>query len=120
MTEEVSCQFTSETTGGTRITGWFLNGEEITFSTEPQFPGLKFSASDSRPERDIISTLKVTIVTTMSEDLLYLNDGNIVCFPPGYYGGTVFGLFRTFVTGYGQFAKLHTHCVHMLNIVCWF
>ena len=112
---EVFCQFIRETTAGRGIVGWFVNGEEITYHRE-QFHGVQFSAND--PNRQATSTLTVKIVATEKEEILYLNDGSITCYPPGNYGGTVFGLFRTFVAGYGQFAELHTRCDCVLITLC--
>ena len=111
----VLCEFNiSETTRGN--VQWFLNGKKFDFSDSSQFTGVKSSVRDPPSQSGgLASRLILEIVATNSKRISYLHDGNITCLPPG---GTVFGLFRTFVTGIGQFTELHTRCVRVLSIVC--
>lgn len=111
VTTVISCQFTPSSATGTVIIGWFLNGEEIAFNGEPQFPGVAFSVEDYQHKMNIISsTLTVMLAASVDEEnLIYLNNGRITCFPPGNNDGRAFGMFTTFVSRNSQFMHTFMH-----------
>ena len=72
--------------------------------------GVEFSVNDPN-----LGASNLTLRIVNSEEILNLNGGSITCYPPGNNGGTAFGRFRTFVTGYGQFEELHA-CMHAYTL----
>ena len=96
---DVSCQFFSPFVNEGSVR-WFLNGIEINFQDQFQFEGVQLFVLNINPETvgDGVGGISSTL-TLFADPInvpLYLDGGNITCFPPQESSiPDTFGMFST-------------------------